>query len=563
VGVALLAPAPLAGDDPAAGVVWDERAAEHLLNRAGFGARPLEIKLAVRDGHVPTVDALLAGPEERSDPYFIERLGGRDGGAKDARDRRAEERGELSDEERRDLNRLMRRRDQRQLWGYTAAWCDAMLEGEDPLRDRMTLFWHGYFTSSMDDVKSSYNLIRQHMFLRDNALGNFGDLVRGIARDPAMLEYLDNRSNRKASPNENFARELMELFTIGEGRYTEDDVREAARAFTGWTDRRGEFHFQQRQHDRGEKTVLGVTGRLDGDDVIDILLAHEACPRWVAGNLIEWLEGTPPDEARLAEYAALLREHDYELTPFLRTLFLDPRFYRDEVVGTRISGPVDHVVGTVRRLDVHAPGGLVVGSSQLLGQYLFHPPNVKGWDEGEAWITTSTLMQRGNLSGVLLGLIELADVVRPDPLEALVVADGMESGMQGDMGGGMQEGMDDGMERVTPGERRAALKVKMRDGMKVLDRVTQSGWTPRINLASRIDRLGIESDEEVVDRLCYELLAVQPDSVMRAELVDFLTVERHELGIEEAALRDGGREAEYLLRRLAHLILCLPEAQLH
>ncbi|MEO0650924.1 MAG: DUF1800 domain-containing protein, partial [Planctomycetota bacterium] len=419
---ALLALAPLGQDiEP---FEFDARAAEHLLSRAGFGATTDEVEAAVEAGLDATVERLLEGGDRVRDPFWAERLSpknmSRDERLSEARERRGAGmnlRG-MDEEQRREMLRDyvtdQRRDDERQLRSYTDWWIDSMLEGEDPLRDRMALFWHGYFTSSQTDVRDSYELILQAEHLREHALGSFRELLWGVAKSPAMLEYLDNDDNQAGEPNENFARELLEMFTLGEGHYTEADVLEAARAFTGWTDRRGEFRFRRSRHDSSEKTILGQTGRHDGADVLDILLAHQRTPVHVAERLLTYLEGRDPSPERAERYGRILRTNDMVLAPMLEALFKDPAFYREAIVGQRIASPIDLLVGLARRLRVDPPPLLVSRGADLLGEKLFYPPNVSGWDGEEAWITTAMFMRRGNLAGVLLGEVSLAELISPD-----------------------------------------------------------------------------------------------------------------------------------------------------
>jgi len=553
---------PTAGGDggAAAELVWNRRNAEHLLNRAGFGARQADIERAVRLGAEAFVERLLAGIGEEPEPYYAERLSGRDGGraAMKARMEMSDQMLEEGTEEMQRAANALRQEDRLQLLDYSALWIQRMVQGEDPLRDRMTLFWHGYFTSSMEDVKSSYNMIRQHELLRSNALGSFEVLLRGIARDPAMLEYLDSRSNKKSSPNENFARELMELFTLGEGNYTEHDVKEAARAFTGWADRSGEYWFRRGQHDSGMKEILGHSGRYDGDNVLDILLEHEACPRWVAGRMLAYFEGVEPGAARRERYATRLREVDWDLSAFLRTLFLDPEFYRDEIVGRRIASPVDFLVGAVRRLNMPVPPLMLQGGARVLGEHLFFPPNVKGWDGGETWITTSTFMMRGNLAGVLLGQISPEALFRPE--EGAGSADDALSGMAADVA--MGDGAGTAMGAMEEASELARGQAATGPAARQVGRA-MSAWRPRLNLTARLRLAGLATDAELVDRLLDELLAVEASPETRAWLLAHVAAQRHARAIEVERLTDGGDEAERLLRELAHLILSQPEAQLN
>ncbi len=559
--VAAGTPAP-AGQSQAA-VVWDAAAAEHLLNRAGFGARPAQIARAVELGHAAVVESLLAPSlTDPVDPFAV---------VSPPRPSK-EDMQAMGEEERREAMNQVRRHAREQLAGFAGWWIDQMIEGHDPLRERMTLFWHGYFTSSFQDVKNTQALIAQNELLRKHALGNFGDLVRGIIRDPAMLEYLDNNQNKKASPNENFARELMELFTLGEGNYSEADIKEAARALTGWVRRNqgpdvfAESEFRPGQHDKGVKTVLGVTGKLGADELAEILLDQPACPRWVAGKLLVYLEGREPSAERLEEYARSLRENNYEIAPFLRKLFLDPSFFAQGVRASRIASPIDYLVGTCRRLSIRPPGQLVWLAAGQIGQRLFDPPNVKGWEGGKAWITTSTLLARGNLSGMLLGVVRWEDVMADD---ALVEEDPSMDSMEG---GASMEGMANEM---GPGAARRTQKGAAGNAAPKLGemgrfaRYLGEGFRPNINLGARCKRAKAHSDEQIIDFMAAELLAVDLMPESRDVLREFLAQERQQAPgrqqEQEPSAKPGakGQVSEESLRKLAHLILSLPEAQLH
>jgi uncharacterized protein (DUF1800 family) len=516
-------------------VEWNRRSAEHLLNRAGFGARAAELDYALRLDHAAYVDELLAGFEGEDEPFFLHLA---------PRPDRAEKRG-LSEEERSKLRNQIQRDEREQLGRYAAWWLERMLDGRDPLRERMTLFWHGHFTTSFRDVKEIRPVIDQNALLREHALGNFGDLTRAIVHDAAMIRYLDNDKNEKQSPNENLARELMELFTLGEGNYTEEDVKEAARALTGYNYNLTKgVTYSKRRHDAGKKRVLGERGRLDADDLIDLLLEQDSCPRWIAGKLLAYFEGREPSEERLASYAASLREGNYEIAPFLRRLFLDPEFYADELIGNKISGPVEYVVGNSRRLGIRPPARVLWVAAGQLGQRLFEPPSVKGWEEGTAWITTSSLLQRGNVMGMLLGVVAIEDVLAPE--ETMAADDSMME-----------------MEPKAPMDESYRLNKKVVGAdMAAYRKMLGTSYWPRLNLSDRCRRLNASTDEEVVDLLCAELLAVEASPEGRATLLYFVRSECAALGGEPGHLLELGYEGEDLLRRLSHLILSLPEAQL-
>lgn len=552
-------------------LTWDERAVEHLLNRAGFGARPEEIDEGLKLGRDALVDRLLT-IDEVVEPFFVER--------NESPARR--EMMEVSKDERDRMEKERRDRDRKQLTDYTAWWYDRMMSGRSPLYERMVLFWHGFFATAIEPGHRPYESLKQNQLLREHALGSYAKLLRAITADPAMLQYLDNQVNRKASPNENFARELMELFSLGEGHYTEHDVKEAARALTGRQERKGAYFFDKKVHDDGEKTILGVTGRLDGDDLVDILLKQEACARWVAFRVITHFEGVEPSQERVDRYASLLRKNDYEIKPLLGALFRDPAFYRDEVVGVRVLGPVEYMVGLTHRLSMRVPPVVLGISTTLLGQRLFAPPSVKGWEEGEAWITTASLMQRGNLAGLALGVVSVDAVFSQKDLE-----DAADAGAGGPaMAGGSMEGGSagnggamDGARPVPPAAgdaagtpmklgdklRKAAGQAGSRAGAgayRALKKLELNGWAPSINFTARMQRAGATTDAQIVARMLDDLLAIRAPDDTHKKLAEYVARERALLDVRDGHLFDAGTQAEHLLRRLAHLILSLPEAQL-
>jgi len=278
-----------------------------------------------------------------------------------------------------------------------AWWMREMVSTPSPLTERMTLFWHGHFATSQQKVRAPQLMYRQNALLRREALGNFATLLHAVAKDPAMLVYLDNAGNRKQAPNENFAREVMELFTLGEGRYGEQDVKEAARAFTGWSlDREtGEFTFRRLWHDYGDKTVLGRSGPLDGDDVLDILLARPEAAEFIAGKLWREFVSRTPDPREVARWAAVFRESRYEVKPLMRAMLTSQSFWSADNRGALIKSPLDLVVGTLRTFDIRPVDFRpAVFTAAALGQNPFSPPNVKGWPGAEAWINSSTLLGR-------------------------------------------------------------------------------------------------------------------------------------------------------------------------
>jgi uncharacterized protein (DUF1800 family) len=288
-----------------------------------------------------------------------------------------------------------------------AWWIGEMLATPSPLTERMTLFWHNHFATSQQKVKANQLMYRQNVLLRQYALGNFGTLLHAVAKDPAMLIYLDGATSRKGEPNENFAREVMELFTLGEGHYEEHDIKEAARAFTGWSidPNNGQFLFRHLLHDNGTKSILGQTGNFDGDAVLDILLRQPATAEFITRKLWREFISPVPDERLVRDFAAVFRANRYEVKPLLRAMLTSDAFYAQANRGTLVKSPVELVVGTLGAFDFRPddlrPAAVMVA---FLGQNLFSPPNVKGWPGGEEWINSATLLGRKRFLDLLFGV---------------------------------------------------------------------------------------------------------------------------------------------------------------
>jgi uncharacterized protein (DUF1800 family) len=299
-------------------------------------------------------------------------------------------------------------------------WGDRMVATDRPLEEKMALFWHGHFASGEDKVRDYRKMLGQVTLFQRHATGNFRELLIAVAQDPAMLVFLDAGQNVKGAPNENFGREVMELFTMGVGNYTEQDIREGARAFTGWRDDDLTFRIDPTKHDGSDKTFLGRIGPFDGVQILDIILEQKATATFIAGKLYRFLvreDLSPPFQERLG---ALLRDNDYEIAPFLRTVFLSRDFYSAPSVGTHIKGPVELIVSTYRRLGLKTLPGVpdFNTASGELGQVLLNPPTVAGWAQGRPWITPGTLLARGNFARevVLPDLIDFVDPnLLPDP----------------------------------------------------------------------------------------------------------------------------------------------------
>jgi uncharacterized protein (DUF1800 family) len=317
-----------------------------------------------------------------------------------------------------DEKKAFRENEQRQAFQLRGWWLREMLATQSPLTERMTLFWHNHFVSSQQKVKYTELMYRQNILLRQHALGNFGAMLHAVSKDPAMVIYLDGASNRKGTPNENFAREVMELFTLGEGNYSEQDIKEAARAFTGWSidGDTGEFKWRPRIHDDGSKTVLGQSGNFDGDAVLDILLAQPACADYIVGKLWREFVSPNPDPTEVVRIARHFRASRYDIKTALHDLFLSPYFWDAANRGTLVKSPVELVVGTLHQFqfsyDDPLPFTFAVAQ---LGQNLFNPPNVKGWPGGEAWINSSTLLARKSTLERLFRATEHGGQVKAQP----------------------------------------------------------------------------------------------------------------------------------------------------
>ncbi len=379
---------------PARGAMTDSEALRHLLSRTAFGPRPAELDALAGLGYEAAVRRLLASAGREAVTPLPD-------WARDWRPSSQRPR-DMSDSERRAF-RKQRREQALEIKGW---WYREMIATPTPITEVMTLFWHGHFTSGLRKVKAPALLLRQNLLLRREALGNFGTMLREITRDPAMLLYLDGARSRDRAPNENFARELFELFTLGEGHYGEQDVKQAARAFTGYSlDRAtGAFRFRPRWHDDGVKTLLGRSGRFDGDDVVDLLLAHPRTAELIVEKLWRAFIGASPERRDLERLAAGFRASNYEIKPLLEAILLSPAFRSPEAKGALIKSPVDLVVGTLRLFEIPIRDGRrLAQASRRLGQDLFEPPNVKGWPGGTAWITGDSLIERQALLSFVTG----------------------------------------------------------------------------------------------------------------------------------------------------------------
>jgi uncharacterized protein (DUF1800 family) len=346
----------------------ERRRIAHLLRRAGFGASLVELDAAVAQGYDATLDQLLE-PKDDHDA------------ADDA------------------VNQIVvpnRRLDEAQRW-----WLVRMRYTSRPLVEKMALFWHGHFTTAISKVSNgNMQLMRQFTNLfREQGMGNFRDLLLAVSKDSTMSIWLDGRFNHKDAPNENYGRELLELFTMGIGNYTEADVKAAARAFTGWTfGDHHEFVFDAADHDDGQKTFLGQTGNFNGDDIVNILAGHPATATHLATRLARFFVADPPDEGLVRDLAQTYLSSGYDIRSVLRALFTSDAFSSPSAYHALIKSPAEFVAGTLRTLDIQTDGRALPPIMAALGQELFNPPNVAGWPGGPAWIATNTMLARNNMA---------------------------------------------------------------------------------------------------------------------------------------------------------------------
>jgi uncharacterized protein (DUF1800 family) len=392
---------------------WTLFEAAHLLNRAGFGGSPSEIKAFHALGRPQAVESLIQ-PAEPVDTFPLPEWLGEEQIKRDLEKRieirksfRMERRTQTPEEAekaRREANQAEQRESRHRIVEGQAWWFRRMLKTEAPLREKMTLFWHDHFATSYQKVRSPVLLMRQNELFRQHAVGNFKSLTHAILMDPAMMLYLDNQNSKKGMPNENFAREVMELFTLGEGNYSEQDIREAARAFTGYSINRdtGKTTHSKSRWDPTDKTVFGKTGPFTGKEVIDLIFEKKAASRFMANKIWEFFAYEKPPEAAIDALASTFEKSGFQTGPLLREIFLSKEFYSETSIRAQIKSPISYLVGLLKQLEIAAPPmGFPITAQQQLGQLLFMPPNVAGWDWGQAWINTNTLLTRYNLAGFI------------------------------------------------------------------------------------------------------------------------------------------------------------------
>lgn len=564
---------------------WSGKKAMHLLERAGFGGTPHEIDTYQNLGLKKAVARLVyfKGVSRQRAPEF-EHSGVFDEGldpfppSRPATTELAKNNGAaLGIQVKQSGNRPIQPVVNKFFYWLRASrletdrvaywWANRMLTSPKPLQEKLALFWHGHFANNEDKVRDYRKMLQQLQLFQLAGLGDFRTLLVGVAQDPAMLAFLDAGINIKGSPNENFAREIMELFTMGVGNYTEQDIREAARAFTGWNYSGLDFKVSADLHDDTEKTFLGRQGNFDGIDIIDIILGQDVTARFIAGKLYRYFVRQDLDPELQFELGKRLAALDYDVAAYLELLFLSRDFYSVESVGTRIKSPVELVISTYHKVGLSEVPGVPDFNitTEALGQRLMHPPTVAGWSQGRSWITPSLLFERGNFA---------LDLVFPDI--AFIPPDRYPT--YGSpiitVHKRLRQGMDITSATKPPGKSgnmmAASNLLADRDEAFNTRYGSYRGWQmaiervkpiprhmARLDLTRWVVNAGLTTPREVVNYFLGRFLVVPVDEETKAMLTRFFE--------EELGTSDITSSTSYLedpLRLLLHVILSRPEYQL-
>ncbi|HLK50136.1 MAG TPA: DUF1800 domain-containing protein [Bryobacteraceae bacterium] len=568
---------------PIAATDWNYDFAAHLLERAGFGGTPEEIQALAKLTPAQAVARLVRfeGVGDGNLPLFDE-SGIHDPGLEPFPPSRpavtdlAKKNGEaLGIKVKPSGNRRLQPVVDKFFYWLRASvletnrvaywWANRMLNSPRPLQEKMALFWHGHFASNEAKVRDYRKLLGQLRLFQQQGLGNFRDLTVAVAKDPAMLSFLDAGVNVKGASNENFAREIMELFTMGVGHYTEKDIREAARAFTGWNYVDLKFVINKDQHDDGEKTFLGHTGRFDGVEVIDIIMQQPATADYIAGKIYRYFvrQDLSPDLQK--QLGAVLRQNHYEIRPLLEKIFLSRDFYSQASVGTRIQSPVELAVVTYKKLGLKSIPGVPDFNSVTgaLGQQLFSPPTVAGWAQGQSWITPGLLLERANFARDVL----FPDIsfLPPDRYtgggEVRRVAERIREGMDISTATKDDEKTGEVAESNKNADRDEEFNTRygsFRGSQLAIERVKAIPRdTAQINLSRIILNADLQNTTQVVDYFIHRFMSVPPGAEARRNLIDFLNKDLGTTSIAEAQTY-----MEQSLRLVLHLIMSQPEYQL-
>ena len=400
-----------------------------------------------------------------------------------------------------DRKRMLRKQSIDDLKNLNLTWLSEMINSDAQMREKMSLFWHGHFACRVINIYFQQQLIN---IIRENALGNFGDLLREVSKSPAMLSFLNNQQNKKQHPNENFAREVMELFTMGRGNYTEEDVKEGARAFTGWGfNLHGEFVNRPFVHDNGQKTFLGRTGNFNGDDIIDILLEQKQTAKFITAKLYRYFVNGLPDPEKIELLGDSFFQSNYDINKLLHDIFTSDWFYSDKNIGTHIKSPIELLVG-IRRLiplELDKPEVQLL-FQRALGQILFYPPNVAGWPGGKNWIDSSALMLRMRIPQILTNADDF--VVKPkDDDDTMMGMEGVDS---------------------RPKAKQVNANVDWNAVTKLFDK------TPRENLMQKISEIVLQTKSKINSKILDRYVEKDArDNYIKTTIVELMSTPEYQL----------------------------------
>jgi hypothetical protein len=561
---------------------WNYEFAAHLLERAGFGGTPEEIQSLAKITPAQAVARLVRfeGASTSHLPPF-DPSGIRDPGlepfppSRPAVTDQAKQTGEaLGIKVKPSGNRRLQPVVNEFFYWLRASvletnrvaywWANRMLTSPRPLEEKMALLWHGHFASNESKVRDYRKLFQQLELFQKQGTGNFRNLLIAVAQDPAMLVFLDAGVNVKGASNENFAREIMELFTMGVGHYTEKDIREAARAFTGWNCVDLKFVVNKDQHDDGEKIFLGKTGRFDGVDIIGIILQQPATADFIAGKIYRFFVRQDLSPQLQVKLGSVLRDSNYEIAPLLEKIFLSRDFYSPASVGTEIKSPVELAVTTYRKLGLTSIPGVPDFNSVTgaLGQQLFSPPTVAGWAGGQSWITPGLLLERGNFArDVLFPTIAFIPTDRYGGGDIRSVADRIRRGMDISDATKPDTKSGDLAESNMAADRDEDFNTRYgsyRGFQMAIERVKAIPRdTARANLSQMVLAAPLKNTTEAIDYLIRRFMRVPPSEDTRQKLVAFLNNElgTSDISVAQTYMEDG-------LRLVLHLIMSQPEYQL-
>lgn len=575
------------GDDlaPISTADWNYDNAAHLLERAGFGGTPQQIEALAAMSPSAAVNSLVYfDSADNSHLQAFEHSGIHDPGlepfppSRPATTELAKETGEaLGVKVKPEGNRRLQPVVNKFFYWLRASvletnrvaywWADRLVASNNPLQEKMALFWHGHYAINESKVRDYRKLLNELELFHEMGTGSFRDLMVAVAQDPAMLSFLDAGVNIKGAPNENFAREIMELFTMGVGNYSEMDIREAARAFTGWNYVGLEFVINEEQHDNDIKNFLGHRGNYDGVEIIDLIMEQPVTAEYIASKIYRFFVREEMSPALVANLGNIFREADYDVATLLETIFLSKDFYSTPSVGSQIKSPVQLAVSTYRKLGLKdAPGVPDFNrATGALSQSLFRPPTVAGWAGGRSWITPGLLLERGNFARDVL--FPDINFVPPDRFnrsaEIRSVADRIRQGMDitsATQPSSLGEGgiMAESNMLADRDEEFNTRYGNFRGWQMAIERVKPiSRHTARINLSGMLIEQNIETTTEAVDYFIARFMRVKPSAESRSMLINFLN---NDLGTSN--ITDAQSYMEDSLRLVLHLLMSQPEYQL-